>query len=209
MNGTTGKFGATPPRLILRMAILCAVLCSARGANAQAMLKPFSADQVHTMRNKTTTGKIYASENAVRTEGQEKGKSSTNIMRFDRKVMWILMPDQKMYLEMPWATQAEWAVAADGAQVKRESLGSEQVGAYHCDKSRVTVTYKGTTSTQLEWAAKELDGFVVKRQDEKGMWSTEYQNVKLGPQDPSLFELPAGYQKLSMGGMAGLQKPQN
>jgi len=99
------------------------------------------------------------------------------------------MPDQKMYLEMPWASQAEWAASTQGAQIKRESLGSEQAGGYHCDRSRVIVTYKGTTSTQLEWAAKHLNGFVVKRQNEKGTWSTEYQNVKLGPQDPSRFEL--------------------
>lgn len=50
-------------------------------------------------------------------------------------------------------------------------------------------------------AAKELDGFVVKRADEKGQWSTEYHNVRLSPQDPSLFEIPSGYQKMSMGGM--------
>jgi hypothetical protein len=50
---------------------------------------------------------------------------------------------------------------------------------------------------------------VVRRQDEKGVWSTEYQNIKLGPQDAALFELPAGYQKLNMGGLSGLQKPQN
>jgi Domain of unknown function (DUF4412) len=209
MNAIARKSKASSAQLVVRMAILCAASFGTHGANAQAMFKPFSADQVHMMRNKTTTGKIYASENAVRTEGQEKGKFSINIMRFDRKVMWILMPDQKTYLEMPWATRAELAAPADGAQIKREPLGSEEVGSYHCDKSRVTVAYKGTTSVQLEWAAKELDGFVVKRQDEKGTWATEYQNVKLGPQDPLLFELPAGYQKLSMGGLGGLQKPQN
>src|SRR5260370_17193476 len=93
------------------------------------------------------------------------------------------------------------AGSMQGAKVDRTALGSEQVGAYLCDKSRVQVIYEGKQYTTIEWAAKELNGFVVKRQSEKGDWSTEYQNVQLGPQDPSLFEIPAGYQKLNLGGI--------
>ena len=204
MIGRTMQVGVRAVGLAFQVAALCAMLFSSRDASAQAIFRPFSADQVHTMRKKTTTGKVYAIENAMRSEAEDKGKKSISIIRFDRKVMWVLMPDQKMYLEMPWGDPAEWAAAVKGAQAQRESLGPEQVGAFHCEKSRVTATYKGITGTYLEWAAKELDGFVVKRQDEKGSWSTEYKNVQLGAQDPSLFELPAGYQKMSMG---GFQKP--
>ncbi|HYL84027.1 MAG TPA: DUF4412 domain-containing protein [Candidatus Angelobacter sp.] len=187
MNARAMQFRIRWIRLILRVAALGAVFISGREANAQAMFKPFSADQVHTTSKKTTTGKVYAIENAMRSEAEDKGKKSISIIRFDRKVMWVLMTDQKMYLEMPWGNSAEWTAAIKGAQVQRESLGSEQVGAYHCDKSRVTATYQGITGTYIEWAAKELDGFVVKRQDDKGAWSTEYQNVRLGAQDPSLL----------------------
>jgi len=209
MQGKTGRSGSSSFGLTWQAVVMCAVLFSPRCVAAQAIFKPFSADHVHTARNKTTTGKVYAIENAMRSEAEDKGKKSISIIRFDRKVMWVLMPEQKMYLEMPWGDQAEWAAVAKGAQAQRESLGSEQLGSYHCDKSRVTTTYQGITGTYIEWAAKELDGFVVKRQDEKGFWSTEYKNVQLGSQDPSLFELPAGYQKMSMGGVSGLQKPQN
>ncbi len=66
-------------------------------------------------------------------------------------------------------------------------------------------TYEGKTYTTIEWAARELNGFVVKRADEKGQWLTEYQNVRLGPQDPALFEIPSGYQKMTMGGMRAPQ----
>lgn len=50
--------------------------------------------------------------------------------------------------------------------------------------------------TSIQWAAKELDGFAVKTQGEKGEYTTEYQNARLGPQDPLLFEIPPGYQKV-------------
>jgi len=72
-----------------------------------AIFRPFSADQTHTVGKKTTTGKVYAIEKAFRVEGEEKGKKSISIMRFDRKVMWVLMPDQRMYLEMGSPDTAE------------------------------------------------------------------------------------------------------
>ena len=165
-------------------------------------LRPFSADQVRTMNNKTTTGKIYFTPNAARIEGVDpKGNPAIQIMRFDQKVMWNVVPAQKMYIEMPGASLSDWASWADTEDVQRESLGMEQVGEYHCEKFRVHVKVMGQMTTSLEWDAKELDGLPVKSQDEKGKWSTEYKNVQLGPQDPSLFEIPAGYQKMSLGGM--------
>jgi hypothetical protein len=88
------------------------------------------------------------------------------------------------------------------AQMKQESLGSEQVEGFRCDKTRMTVTWQGITDTIIEWAAKELNGFVVKKQDVESGEITEYKNIRLGRQDPSLFELPADYQKLSMRGFS-------
>ena len=203
MNKGRRRFSSGRLHLVCGAAAFCALLLACTGASAQALFRPFSADQIHTVGKKTTTGKVYAIEKALRTEAEQNGKKSISIMRFDRKVMWILMPDQKMYLEMGnfGAGVAEFASTMQGSKVDRTALGSEQVGAYHCDKSRVQVTYEGKQYTSIEWAAKELNGFVVKRQSEKGDWSTEYQNVQLGPQNPSLFEIPAGYQKLNLGGM--------
>jgi hypothetical protein len=164
-------------------------------------LRPFSADQTRTMNNKTTTGKIYFTPNAARIESVDgKGNPSIQIMRFDQKVMWNLIPAQRMYVEMPGASLSDWAAWADEQGVQRESLGMEQVGEYHCEKFRVHMKVMGKEATSFEWDAKELDGLPVKTRDEKGTWSTEYKNVKLGPQDPSLFEIPAGYQKMSLGG---------
>jgi hypothetical protein len=168
---------------------------------SQIGLRPFSADQIHTMGKKITNGKIFATDKAVRTEGEDaKGKKSISILRFDRKVVWILMPDQMMYMEMPavGAGIAELARNMEGAAVQRQPLGTEQVGPYLCDKYRVQVNYEGHEYTSIEWAAKELDGFAIKKAGEKGAWSTEYRNVRLAAQDPSLFEIPTGYQNLNL-----------
>ena len=208
MNAKTkqSRFGSL--ELAWRVAVICAVLFTGRGVSAQLVSKPFSADKVVTKRGKTTTDKVYATPTAMREEGVQNGKKFISITRFDRKVLWSIMPDEKMYFEMAIPAGAEVAAAMTelskgmmkDAQVKQESLGSEQVEGFHCDKTRMTVSWEGITSTTTEWTAKELGGFVVKKQDEALGEFTEYKNIRLGPQDPSLFELPAGYKKMSMSG---------
>ena len=192
------------------LSTLCAIstaVCAQSLEKQVSKIRPFSADQVHTINNKTTAGKIYFTPNAARMETIDaKGTKSIQIMRFDQKVIWSLMPAQKMYLELPGASMSDWASWADAQNLQRESLGMEQVGEYHCEKFRVHVKVMGQQSTNLEWDAKELDGLPIKTQDEKGKWSTEYRNVQVGPQDPSLFEIPAGYQKMSLGGLQA-QRP--
>lgn len=202
MNHKTGQSGFGSLGLAWRVAVIGAVLFSARGVSAQLFSKPFSADQVTRTGEKTKTAKVYATETAMRAEGVEDGKKYITIIRYDRKVMWSLLLDEKMYFEMPIPAGAQVAAGMKemmkGVQVKNEPLGSEEVGGYHCDKSRMTVTWQGVTGTTIEWAAKELNGFVVKKQDVESGEITEYKNIRLGPQDPSLFELPAGYKKMSM-----------
>lgn len=184
----------------LGLALISGLLVSIRDVNAQTFFPSFSADQIHTVGKRVTTGKVYSNGKAIRVEGEQKGKKSIMIIRMDQKVMWNLMPDQKMYMEMRGFGLNEFAGGLEGAKVERESLGTEQVGAYNCEKYRVQTTYEGHVYTGIEWDAKELNAFPVKRADEKGDWSTEYQNVHLGAQDPSLFEIPDGYKKFSLGG---------
>jgi len=180
-----------------------AVLICAPGAIAQAPARDFSADVIHTTGKKVTNEKVYSSEKAVRIEKDEKGKKSISIMRLDRKQLLVLMPDQKSYMDMGTFGQstADLVSSMEGAKVDRQAQGSESVGPYHCDKYRVQTTYEGHVYTGIEWDAKELNGFPVKQADEKGSWSKEYQNVKLGPQDPSLFEVPPDYKRIDLGGL--------
>jgi hypothetical protein len=187
--------------LVCQLAVSCALLVGSRDAGAQTSFPSFSADEIRTMRKEVTSGKIYASADAVRTEGERKGKKTISIVRLDKKAIWNLMPNQKMYMELPFMGSADVASMAKDATIEKEPLGSEQVGAYHCDKYRVKATFEGKVYTSIEWEAKELNGFAVKKGDEKGAWTIEYQNVHLGPQDPSLFEVPADYKKVDLGGM--------
>jgi len=205
MNKGNKQSTPGPVNLTSKTAVLATVLLACTAAGAQMHNPSFAADQVQVMGKRTTTSKVYSSEKAVRIEKEEKGKQSITIMHLDRKAVWVLNPEQKTYMDMGGigAAGAEMASSMEGATVQRDPLGSEQVGAYHCDKFHVQTTYEGHVYKSLEWDAKELDGFPVRQADEKGSWSKEYQNVKLGPQDPSLFEIPPGYKKLDLGGLFG------
>lgn len=121
------------------------------------------------------------------------------VEHFGREAWFITISDENSFVQLMsgFGVGVGELARAMGKEnrVQRESLGTEQVGPYQCEKSRISVVYKDRVFSSLEWASKELDGFVVKRQGEKGDWSTEYQNVQLGSQDPSLFEVPSDYTK--------------
>jgi len=204
--------------LICLAVVSCALLLNSISVRAQTRPQSFSADQIQTLDGKTFTLKVYTSDKAVRREGEVEGKRTVWITRFDHKVMWVLKPDDNTYsvfrpgpgpqpgmsFDKPSPYMSffglspgftEFAHNFARAKVERESLGPEEVGPYHCDKLRLLVSYERDVYISIEWAAKELGGLVVKGQDEKGEWSTEYQKIQLGPQDPSQFEIPKGYKK--------------
>jgi len=165
-------------------------------------LKPFSADMISTFQGTKHRMKVYSREKAFRMEMNEGGQSSVTILRYDRRLMWSIIPAQKMYMEMAMQPGRSMAEASNDpeAKVEREVLGTEKVGPYTCVKSRVKVTSQGQTFSGLQWAAQELDGFVVKMVDEKSGSTVEYENVKLGAPDAGLFEPPVGYTKMQMPG---------
>jgi hypothetical protein len=199
--------------------ILVILLCSIQLASAQTSPQSFSADEMFTAKGETTRHKVYAIEKALRVESEKDGKKVIDITRFDRYVKWALEPDDKTYLvlhtqpgpgyglalnrEVDYLAVfnllapgfAEFARKLQGAQVVRESLGTEQVGPYNCEKFLVRVTFQDSVYASIAWAAKELRGLIVKAQDQNRDWSTEYQNIQIGPQDPSLFEVPKDYKK--------------
>ena len=192
-----------PSGLAWILGTLFAVLLTGSAANPQTFPKPFSADEVKTTNKKTESAKVYVGQDAIRSEGVKDGQKYIAIMRYDRKVIWSVIPEQKMYFEMPMPAGAEVAAGMKemmkDVQVKREALGSEEVNGFRCDKTRMTVTWQGVTSVTTEWNAKDLGGFAVKKVDEKTGEITEYKNIRPGPQDPALFDLPAGYKKMSFG----------
>ena len=53
------------------------------------------------------------------------------------------------------------------------------------------------TNKVYQWWATDIN-FPIKTEDVDGQWKQEYKNIKMGKQDDSLFEIPAGYKKFEM-----------
>ena len=159
-----------------------------------AAAQGFSADVVTYYGQETMKGKIFATYNKMRLESG----GTISITRQDKKLVWLLMPTEKMYMEQSIRLQnliPGTDLSAD--EMERTLLGSEMVNSYQTQKYRVTLKIDRQKQTVLEWLAAD-SGLPVKMATEDGKWVQEYRNVVTGDPDPGLFEIPANYTKFGM-----------
>ena len=199
----------------------CFVLVvAAHFAFAQA---EFSADLVDTHKDgNPTQAKIYFAKDKMRVEssgGNNRNGGGAFIMNLATQTSTVLMPQQHMYMEMPTKASGGQRVSynffrtgdVENACGDWLQLGSNKGGSCHkvgneTVNGRSTVKYEGTNSsaeTNTFWLDPKLR-FPVKWQDKNN--SGELRNIQEGSQPASLFEPPAGYTKMDMGGM--MQRPQ-
>ncbi len=158
-----------------------------------ASAQEFSADMVSTTKDGTFTGKIFVSKDKVRMEVPE----SITITRMDKRVAWMLMPGEKMYLEQPFDPRNAVATSENvSGEIERKFIGQEMLDTKMTNKYRVVYETEGIKETIFQWidTASEIP---VKTAAADGSWTMEYKNLKIGAQPDSLFEIPAGYQKFS------------
>lgn len=159
----------------------------------------FSADMVTRSAGQTMSGKIFMSGDNARMEFAE----MTTITRGDKKVVWMLMPAQKTYMEQSIDPKTTMSMKekVDG-EVERKFIGNETINGRTAKKYFIRYKNQSGSGEMYQWVT---DGLVmpVKTAAIDGSWSTELKNVKIGAQDASLFEIPKGYTKFSMGNMVG------
>jgi hypothetical protein len=144
-----------------------------------AFAAEFSADMVMKGPDgQGMSGKVFVKGQKIRQEMDQDGEKMITILRLDRKLSWVIMPDEKVYMEMKMRESAE-----DG---------------FICEK--IQVTEKGTVITQ--WLSEEL-GWPIKGEVKgpEGISTHEYKNIGKGGVSETLFEIPAGFQKMSVPGM--------
>lgn len=158
-----------------------------------AMAEDFSADMISRSKGGVFQGRIFFTGEKVRMETPE----SIAITRLDRKVMWMLMPKEKKYMEMPLQAQ-NMVVGKEQmpGEIERKFLGKEIIEGKTADKYRIVYSSANQQQAILTWMLTG-SGIPVKTVAEDGSWSMEYKNIRIGKQPDSLFEIPAGYQKFS------------
>jgi hypothetical protein len=168
----------------------------------------YSADTVMETADVAIRGKLYAAPNRERREYAERGQNMTMIMRADKKLAWMLMPEEKMYMEFDMSKQSR-SDDLSGWKIEQTVIGPETIDGIKTTKSKIVMTGpKGNKLAGFWWLTKEniivkMDAISVD-QGRKDRFKIQNKNIKIGKQDPKLFEVPAGYQKMAMPDMGAL-----
>lgn len=164
------------------------------GCASAAWALDFSADVISTADGRTFNSKIYVSNDKVRMEAA----GTTTISRMDKKVVWVIMPQQNMYMEqMMNPERVPAATEKMPGEIERKLLGTDTVDGRAVEKYRVRYTSNGTEAAVLQWIDPKTK-IPLKTASEDGKWVMEYKNLVVGPQPESFFNIPAGYKKFAM-----------
>lgn len=164
----------------------------------------FSADLLIKHTKETMTGKVHIKGEKMRQEYVQQGEKQVMISRFDKGITWILLPAEKIYMEM----SSRGSSASDpqlDQKIKDKAvtkyLGKEQVNGYVCDKYQYTYTDK-SQGVVTQWISQKLK-YPIKSEHSapSGTSLTEYKNIKEGAIADSLFEVPGDYARMSVPGM--------
>ena len=156
----------------------------------------FSADQITKSDGDTIASKIYMKDKKFRVETSS--QSGYSITRQDKNTMWVVMPEEKSYIEMTFDPTLKPKVDEKfTGEISRKLIGSENINGHTSDKYEVTYKEKNKVVKVYQWIAKDIN-FPIKTAAVDGSWSSEFKNIKIGKQPDNLFEVPSGYQKMSM-----------
>jgi outer membrane lipoprotein-sorting protein len=197
-----------------RLVTVLAVLVFAASLALAQMPNPFSADmRITGGRQGNVTGKMYFSTTNFRMEMTGAGHQTLMIADFPKKVMYMIMPEQKMYMEF----------RTDHAQGGREQQSWKAYDASNpCANETGTTCKKGGTEVVNERVCTKWE-ITDARGNLRTVWidqktyipiktvtkdvTSELLNIREGAQPASLFQIPPGYQKMDMGAMMQGMKP--
>lgn len=202
------------PRLIASTIALATVLVWCLAEAAQPMSRPqveYSADETIQNEEGTMQQKVFVTPTKERKELLTgAGDGAVQIYRYDTKVMWMLMPSEKMYMEHPMAGPRRQSQGTDTSQWTYEdtAMGEETLNGLKVTKYKTIATSTdGKKYGGFSWRTKEgisvKQDLLYKEGNDKKRMLTELTNLKIGKQDPKLFEIPDGFTKLDMAGMMG------
>jgi len=170
------------------------------------MDKQYSADMtITTKKGMTIQAKTHLDGDKMRSDMAMSGMDMATIVRKDKQKIYQLMVSQKMAMEMdydPAKFMQGRTAAAFGPEGKFELVGPETVDGVACTKYKVT---SDKTKQVFDFWLDLANKVPVQMAAEDGSFTVKWKNYKVGPQDPALFEVPAGYQVMPMPNMSGMQ----
>ncbi|MCC7201744.1 MAG: DUF4412 domain-containing protein [Nitrospirae bacterium] len=187
---------------------------AAEGMKQQESQAQYSADSSVETAKAVLKSKVYVVPGKERKEQKIGDRVQITIRRSDKGVMWMLMPEEKMYMEMGMNQGQQQGSDADISKYKTEKaeeVGKEVIGGHEATKYKVIMTGEdGKKFGGFVWVVNP--GIQVKMDaisqdgDSRERIKMELTNLEIGQQAPALFEIPADYTKMEMPGLPGMGK---
>ena len=120
--------------------------------------------------------------------------AGTVIIRLDKGRSWALMPAMKVFLETEVRPENKNPLVYEpDSIIEFERLGDETVDGHPAEKERMVIQNKGGGKVSMyRWFATDM-AWPIKAEATDGSWRLYYSDIRLGKQDPALFEPPAGF----------------
>ncbi|MGD9277030.1 MAG: DUF4412 domain-containing protein [Desulfobacterales bacterium] len=195
-------------KILLRLGLIVVILFLIVPAlSVSSHAADFSADMIHQSPMGNIKGKMFFKRGNFRQEMMMGGQKQITIFRKEKGVVWVLMPAQMMYMEMQSGGRQDMA-PVDPDEIDKlgdkKYLGKEKVNGYMCSKYRYTLHGK-SSGTAIYWISKKLNFPIKMKVDEtSGGITMEFRNIQEKTVPASLFNIPDGYQKMSMPMMPGM-----
>jgi hypothetical protein len=150
---------------------------------------------------KTIPGKLYVLDGKMRQDFIDETGHTITIVRPDQKVVWVIIPQERTYMEMPLKIRLPGQfIQIPPNAINKRHLGRETVNGYVAEKYQIAVPGRGGLEFQTFWVAPKL-GLPIKMECRPRHFSLEYTNIKEGGVPARLFNLPPGLRKTSLAGL--------
>ncbi len=169
----------------------------------------YSAVMVTKTHGREIQAKFFVKGDKQRSEVSTPAYAGINIVRWDKKIMWMLNPGQKSYMEMPISQQAlmsKMSLATDVSEagVTKKLLGTETLNGSETEKYEISGALpNGREWKHFIWISKKTR-IPLRIESADKSFTIDYKDIKEGGVDDALFEIPAGYQKTDLS--AGMPK---
>jgi hypothetical protein len=154
----------------------------------------FSAKMVLKQRGQVMPGRIYVKDGKMRQEFLDEEGHTVTIVRKDKRQVWVIMPFEKKYLEIPLGIHLPGQfLQIPPEAVSKRRVCSEEMCGFQVD--RIEVIMPGG-SRQTYWVATKL-GLPIKTVCTARQYSVEYMDIRERQLEDRLFEVPLDCQKVA------------
>jgi hypothetical protein len=185
----------------------------AQAAEPTPLSVEYSADYVLETAEGAVRGRINGAPGLERREDvMAEGTTMVTIRRDDKKVLWMLLPAERMYMEINLGQSdggTSRTPSPEEFKTEMTTEGREEVNGIMTTKSKVIMTGADGSKMGGFWWTSD-DGLLVKMdvisvdKGEKLRMKRELSNISIGAQPRDLFEIPSGYTTMSMGLAGGV-----